>query len=58
MNITKEMLQLQIDEYSRRRQDLINNLNALSGAIDDCGIWMKVLDAEEAEVADDRPEDN
>jgi len=66
MEITKEVLMTQKALYVKRRTELQNqvdqtraNINALSGAIDNCDILIKFLEtADQKEETDDRPEDN
>jgi hypothetical protein len=49
MNITREIVTKRLEILITNREKMQANLNALSGAIDDCEYWLSILDVQEAE---------
>jgi len=55
--ITREVVLERLAKLKAEREQLIANLNAYNGAIEDCEYWLKLIDQpEEAEVMPDGPE--
>jgi len=55
--ITYKMLSERLAKLKAEREQLLANLNAYNGAIQDCEYWLKLIDQpEEAEVTPDGPE--
>jgi chaperonin cofactor prefoldin len=44
MNISKETINSRVAELVKREQELRSELNAVVGAIQDCGYWLAFLD--------------
>jgi len=44
--LTKEMIEQRLAKLKAEREQLIANLNAYNGAIQDCEYWLSVLDKE------------
>ena len=47
MVISKEVIEARIVELIKREQTLRADLNAVTGAIQDCGYWKALLEAQE-----------
>jgi hypothetical protein len=51
--MTREQIEARLVELRKESEQLVANINAISGAIQDCEYWLAQLDAEEAkEIAD------
>ena len=44
MVVTKEAINSRVAELVKKEQELRSELNAVSGAIQDCGYWLAQLD--------------
>jgi hypothetical protein len=44
MVISKEIINSRVAELIKKEQELRSELNAVVGAIQDCGYWMAILD--------------
>jgi len=54
--LTKEKIEQRLAKLKAEREQLLANLNAYNGAIQDCEYWLGLIDQSEAEVAPDGPE--
>lgn len=53
MPITREMLEQRLAESERERAQVLANLNAFNGAIQDVRYWLEVLAADEKSAVAD-----
>ena len=49
--ITRKLLEDRLASLKASEQNVINNLNAYVGAIQECEFWLKQLDTPQAEAA-------